>query len=109
MKNQRDDFKDITVRVTSKLKKAIEDRAETLGVSVPEYIRHLVFFDMRFPRPLKPDKAYSTKEGSIIKIGFKKTLMPKIESQTSSHKMTRSRYLRSLAIRELEEYTDFRE
>lgn len=109
MKNQREEFKDITVRVTNKLKKAIEERADLFGVSVPEFIRHLVFFDIRFQRSLKPDKAYSTKEGSIIKIGFKKTLMPQIQKQTSKHKMTRSRYLRSLAIRELEEYTDFRE
>lgn len=109
MKNQRQGFKDVTIRVTNELKQAIEDRAENLGVSVPELFRHLVFIDIRFPRPLKPDKAYSTKEGSIIKIGFKKTLIPEIEKEKSKHNLTRSRYLRSLAIRELEEYTDFKE
>jgi|GEM_PF-2602006 len=101
------DFNDVTVRVTKELKQAVESRAETLGVSVPELFRLIVFIQMRFPRELKPDKGYSTKDGTIIKIGFKKTLMPQIEIEKSKYNLTRSRYLRSLAIRELEEYTNF--
>ncbi|NVK44350.1 MAG: hypothetical protein HWE39_24205 [Oceanospirillaceae bacterium] len=98
---------DIFVRLSDKLRSALEARAEEIGLNVPELFRFLFLIDLRYPEKFKPDKGYGVTEGSLTKIRVDGSTRKRIAEQAKMHGLTRSRYLRSIAIRELEKYTDF--